>query len=52
MLHEKAGRKVTEPNAVYNIIRDHFKAHLNDSKESKLELFIGNPRPLDTPSIK
>ena len=30
----KAGRNVTEPNAVYNIIRDHFKAHFNDPKES------------------
>ena len=31
MVHEKAGRNVTEPNTVYNIIRDQFKA-----KESKL----------------
>ena len=47
MVHEKAGRNVTEPNTVYNIIRDQFKA-----KESKLEKFIGNPTRLDTPITK
>ena len=47
MVHEKAGRNVTEPNTVYNIIRDQFKA-----KESKLEQFIGNPTRLDTPITK
>ena len=29
MVHDKAGRNLTEPNAVYHIIRDHFKAHFN-----------------------
>ena len=47
MVHEKAGRNVTEPNTVYNIIRDQFKA-----RESKLEQFIGNPARLDTPITK
>ena len=49
IVHDKSGRNVTKPNAVYNIIRDHFKTHINDLKEPKLEPFIGNPRPLDTP---
>ena len=48
LIRDKSGRNVTKPNAVYNI-RDHFKAHINDLKEPKLEPFIGNPRPLDTP---
>ena len=52
MVHDKADRNVTEPNAVYKIIKDHFKANFNDPKESKLEPFTGNPRPLDTPIIK
>ena len=52
MVLDKAGRNVTKPNPVYNIIRDHFKVHFNDPKESKLEPFIGNPRPLDTPITK
>ena len=52
MAHDRAGRNTTEPNAVYNIIRDHIKAHFNDPKESKLEPFIGNSRPLDTPITK
>ena len=39
----KAGRNVTETNTVYNIIRDHYKAHFNNPKESKLEPLIGNP---------
>ena len=52
MVHGKAGRNVTEPNAVYSFIRDHFKAHFSDPKESKLESFISNPRPLDTPITK
>ena len=30
MAHDKAGRNFTEPNAVFNIIRDHFEAHWND----------------------
>ena len=40
MVHGKGGRNVTKPNAVNNIIRDHFKAHFNDPKESKLEPFM------------
>ena len=48
IVHDKTGRNVTEPNAVYNIIRDYFKAYFSDPKESKLEPFIGNPRPLTT----
>ena len=52
MVHDKAGRNLTEPNAVYHIIRDHFKAHFNYPKESKLEPFIGNSRPLDKPITK
>ena len=52
MVHDKAGRNVTELNAVYNIIRDHVKAHFKDSKESKPEPFISNARPLDTPITK
>ena len=51
IVHDKAGRNVTESNTVYKIIRDHFKAQFNDPTESKLEPFIGNPRPLDTPVI-
>ena len=51
-VHDKAGRNVIEANAIHNIIRDHFKAHFNDPKESKLEPFIDNPRPLDTPITK
>ena len=34
IVHGKAGRNVAEPNTVYNIHRDHFKAHFNDPKES------------------
>ena len=41
-----------QPNAVYNVIRDHFKAHFNDQNESKLEPFISNPRPFHTPITK
>ena len=52
VVHDKAGRNVTEPIVIYNIIRDHFKAHFNDPKESKLEPFIGNPRPLHTTITK
>ena len=52
IVHDKAARNVKEPNAVYNVIRDHFKVHFNDPKESKLEPSIGNPRPLDTPITK
>ena len=52
IVHNKSGRNVKEPNAVYNIIRDHFKAHFNDLNEPKLETFIGNPRPTDTPISK
>ena len=52
MVQDKAGRNVTKPNAIYSIIRDHFKSHFNDSKESKPELFIVNPRPFDTPITK
>ena len=52
MTSDKAGRNVTEPNAVYNIIIYHFKSHFKDQRESNLEQFIGNPRPLDTPIIK
>ena len=52
MVHDKAGRNFTEPNAIYNIIKEHFKAHFNDPKESKLEPFIGNPGPLDTSITK
>ena len=48
MVHDKAGRSVTKLNAVCKIIRDHFKEHFNNLKESNLELFIGSPRPLDT----
>ena len=48
-VQDKAARNFTEPNKVFNIVRDHLKAHFNDPKESKLEPFIGNPRPLDTP---
>ena len=51
IVHDKAGRNVTESNTVYKIIRDHFKAQFNDPTESKLEPFIGNPRLLDTPII-
>ena len=40
-------RNVTGPNAIYNINRNHLKAHFNDPKESKLEPFISNPIPLD-----
>ena len=52
MVPEKAGRDVTEPNTVYNIIRDHFKAHFKDPRESKLEPFTSNLRTLDTPISK
>ena len=52
LLNDKAGRNVTEPNAVYNFIREHFKVHFNDPKESKLETFIDNLRPLNTPINK
>ena len=37
VVHGKAGTNVTEPKAVYNIIRHHFRAHFNDPIESKLE---------------
>ena len=51
--HDKTGRNITSPNVVYNIIRDYFKAHFtNDLNESKVEPFISNPRPLDTPIPK
>ena len=33
MTHDKAGRNVTEPNAKYNITRDHLKAYFKDPKE-------------------
>ena len=33
MTHDKAGRNVTEPNAKYNITRDHLKAYFTDPKE-------------------
>ena len=52
IVHDKAGRNVAEPNAIYSIVGDHFKAHFKDPKELKLELFIGNLRPLDTPISK
>ena len=52
LVHGKDGRNVTEPKAVYNIIRNQVKAHFNDQKESKLEIFIGNSRPLNTPITK
>ena len=52
IVHDKAGRNVTEPNAICSIIGDHFKAHFKDPNELKLEPFIGNPRPLDTPISK
>ena len=48
MVHGKAGENVAEPNAVYNIIADHFKVHYCESQESKLGTFVGNIRPLDT----
>ena len=48
IVHDKAGRNVTEPNAIYSIIGDHFKAHFKDPKELKLKPFIGYPRPPDT----
>ena len=47
MIHDKAGRNVTKLNAVCKIIRDHFKEHFNNLKESNLEPFIGSPRPLE-----
>ena len=40
MVHVKADRNVTEPDAVYNIIKNHFKAHFSHPKEAKLEPFI------------
>ena len=48
MVHSKTGENVAEPNAVYNIIADHFKVHYCESQESKLGTFVGNIRPLDT----
>ena len=42
----------TDKRRASNIIRDYFKAHFNNPKESKLEPFIDNPRPLDTPITK
>ena len=51
-VRDKAARNFTEPNEVFNIVRDHLKAHFNDPKEPKLEPFIGNPRPLDTPTTE
>ena len=52
MVHSKTGENVAEPNAVYNIIADHFKVHYCESQESKLGIFVGNIRPLDTPITK
>ena len=37
-----------EVETMNNIIRDHLKAHFNVLKESKLQPFICNPRPIDT----
>ena len=52
IVHDKAGRNVREPNSVYSIIIDQFKAYFIDQEESYLEPLIGNPRPLDTPRTK
>ena len=43
---DKEGKKVTNPQEVYEIIKDFFQKQLFDDSEEKLEPFIGPPRPL------
>ena len=45
-VHDKKGRKVTNPQEIYSIVNEHFKKQFKVDTEEELEPFDGPPRPL------
>ena len=41
------GKSVTDPDKIYNIIRNHFKSHLTEESTNPIEPHTDEPRPLN-----
>ena len=42
-------KKITNPQDIYEAIREHFKQHFNDATVSEMEAFNGIPKKLNKP---
>ena len=48
-INDEEGKRITNPQDIYEAIREHFKHHFNDPTESEIEPFIGMPKKLNKP---
>ena len=45
-IHDKDGKHISNPQEIYNTVRDHFKNHFYDEDIQTLPAFIGEPKKL------
>ena len=48
-VHDSENKRVTDPQEIHNIIREHFKDHFNNPAHQVVEPFVGPPRTLAKP---
>ena len=48
-VHDKDGKRITNPVEIYNTVRDHFNEHFYNEQHVAVDTFVGNPRKLNQP---
>ena len=48
-VHDNEGKRITDPQQIHGIIRDHFKDHFQNTEHKKIDPFVGTPKILGTP---
>ena len=49
IVHDKEGKNVTEPQQIYEIVKEHFQKQFFKEDQEEVERFVGPPRPLNRP---
>ena len=48
-VHDEQGKRITNPEAIYNTVREHFKQHFYNEQHTAVDAFVGNPSKLNKP---